>query len=97
MVNMIKNFIINILKHKYNAKNGTIKIITAMKRVGKTYLLFTLFYNYLISIGIEESNILRISFEDYDNRHLFKEENLYKAISEKIEKVLIKLGQKVDK
>lgn len=74
------------LKCKYNAKNGTIKIITGMKRVGKTYLLFTLFYEYLISIGIEESNILRISFEDYDNRHLSKKENLYKAISEKIEK-----------
>lgn len=66
--------------------NGAIKIITGMRRVGKTYLLFTLFYEYLISIGMEESNILRISFEDYDNRHLSNEENLYKAISEKIEK-----------
>lgn len=66
--------------------NGAIKIITGMRRVGKTYLLFTLFYEYLISIGMEESNILRISFEDYDNRHLSNEENLYKAISKKIEK-----------
>ena len=38
--------------------NGLIKVITGMRRCGKTYLLFNLFKDYLLSEGIEESHII---------------------------------------
>lgn len=44
--------------------NGLIKVITGIRRSGKSYLLFTLFYNYLINSGIDDDAIIRISLED---------------------------------
>ena len=38
--------------------NGLIKVITGMRRCGKSYLLFNLFKDYLLSEGIEESHII---------------------------------------
>ena len=34
--------------------NGMIKVITGMRRCGKSYLLFTLFHNYLLEQGVDE-------------------------------------------
>ncbi len=41
-----------------------IKIITGMRRCGKSYLLFTLFYNYLIEEGVDDNHIIQIDLED---------------------------------
>ena len=38
--------------------NGLIKVITGIRRCGKSYLLFELFHNYLISSGIDENHII---------------------------------------
>lgn len=38
--------------------NGMIKVITGMRRCGKSYLLFTLFHNYLLEQGVDELRIL---------------------------------------
>ena len=43
--------------------NGLVKVVTGARRAGKSYLLNTLFYRYLISQGIPEKNILRFSFD----------------------------------
>lgn len=40
--------------------NGLIKVITGMRRCGKSYLLFTLFKDYLLSEGIEKATSLRL-------------------------------------
>ena len=40
--------------------NGMIKVITGIRRVGKSYLLFTLFRNYLKSQGIAADHIIEI-------------------------------------
>lgn len=40
-----------IIGHK---NNGLIKVITGMRRVGKSYLLFNLYYDYLINSGIDK-------------------------------------------
>lgn len=44
--------------------NGLIKVITGLRRSGKSYLLFTLFDNYLKSIGISEEHILKFAFDN---------------------------------
>ena len=50
--------------------NGMIKIITGLRRSGKSYLLFTLFRNYLHNNGIDDSHIVQIDFEDINDEPL---------------------------
>lgn len=47
--------------------NGLTKIITGIRRCGKSYLLNELFYNYLLSIGIRQDHILRFAFDSTDD------------------------------
>lgn len=47
--------------------NGMIKIITGLRRSGKSYLLFRLFYNYLIKSGVSPESIIRIALDDVRN------------------------------
>lgn len=44
--------------------NGQIKIITGIRRCGKSFLLFELFYKYLLSQGIEQDQIIALSLDD---------------------------------
>ena len=44
--------------------NGLIKVITGIRRCGKSYLLFNLFYDYLISIGVKTENIITVALDD---------------------------------
>lgn len=43
--------------------NGLVKIITGVKRCGKSYLLFTLYKNYLNNIGVDDSHIIQIALD----------------------------------
>ena len=50
--------------------NGAIKVITGLRRSGKSILLFNIFYDYLLSIGTNPNNIIKIDldseqFEDF--------------------------------
>ena len=47
-----------------------IKVITGMRRCGKSYLLFTLFYNYLLQQGVDEQHIIKVDLEDRRNAAL---------------------------
>lgn len=44
--------------------NGLIKVITGIRRSGKSYLLFNLYHDYLISDGVPEVNIIAVSLDD---------------------------------
>ena len=44
-------------------QNGLIKVITGIRRCGKSYLLNTLFYNYLKSEGVDENHIIKFAFD----------------------------------
>lgn len=65
-------------------ENGMIKVITGIRRCGKSYLLFNIFYDYLKSIGVEENHIIKIALDDDDNRHLRQADNLREYINSKI-------------
>lgn len=45
-------------------ENGAIKVITGIRRCGKSFLLFNLFYDYLISSGVKEEQIITIALDD---------------------------------
>lgn len=51
-------------------QNGMIKIITGMRRSGKSYLLFSLFFNYLRSEGVDNTRIIQIDLENIYNEPL---------------------------
>lgn len=50
--------------------NGRAKVITGIRRCGKSYLLFTLFRNYLLSRGVDDAHIIAIVLDDDENEHL---------------------------
>ena len=47
--------------------NGLIKVITGIRRCGKSYLLFKLFYKYLINKGVDKRNIIKIALDEASN------------------------------
>lgn len=66
--------LVNIARDKYlrdlinRMNNGMIKVVTGIRRSGKSYLLFKLFYEYLLSQGILESHIIKIELDQRKNR-----------------------------
>ena len=48
--------------------NGMIKVITGIRRSGKSYLVFQIFRNYLMSIGVDEAHIIAIELDQRKNR-----------------------------
>lgn len=55
-----------------NMWNGEVKVITGIRRCGKSVLLFDLFYEYLLSQGVQEDHILKI---ELDQRRYYKFRN----------------------
>ena len=51
-------------------ENGLIKVITGIRRCGKSYLLFKLYYQYLLDSGIEASRIIKIPLDDDEYEEL---------------------------
>ena len=62
--------------------NGMIKVITGIRRCGKSFLLFELFYNYLLEQGISEDSIIRIALDDMENEALLDPHSLSEYISD---------------
>lgn len=60
--------------------NGLIKVVTGIRRCGKSYLLFTLFRNYLSESGVPESHIIEMAFDSYENRKYRDSEIFYPYI-----------------
>lgn len=48
--------------------NGLIKVVTGVRRCGKSYLLFNLFKEHLLSSGVDRKNIIEIAFDSFENK-----------------------------
>ena len=87
-----------LIRHMHN---GMIKVITGIRRCGKSYLLFKLFYNYLLESGIKEDHIIKIALDDRRNKklrdpdilcdyvhNLIKDKNMYYILLDEVQFVL---------
>ena len=63
-----RDFYLNKLISKMH--NKLIKVVTGIRRCGKSYLLFSLFKNYLLENGTDESHIIEIAFDSFENKNI---------------------------
>lgn len=61
-----------------------VKVITGIRRCGKSVLLFDIYYDYLLSVGIKKENIIKINLETKKNESLRNADTLYNAIVNQI-------------
>lgn len=64
--------------------NGLIKVVTGMRRCGKSYLLFTLFYKYLLDQGIPRDHIIEAALDDMTYESLRERHTLYSYVKDRI-------------
>lgn len=64
--------------------NGMIKVITGMRRCGKSYLLFEIFASHLEQQGVAPDHIVKVDLEDYKNKSLRNPDNLYEYVESRI-------------
>lgn len=64
--------------------NGLIKVITGMRRCGKSYLLFTLFKKHLRESGVNEDHIIEIPFDSFESKKFRDPEVLYPHVKAQI-------------
>jgi predicted AAA+ superfamily ATPase len=65
--------------------NGMVKIVTGMRRSGKSFLLMTLFHQYLIEQGVKENHIIEISLDNRKNKPLRNPDALLERIDHLIQ------------
>ena len=65
-------------------KNGLIKVVTGVRRCGKSYLLFHLFHDHLLDSGVAEDHIIEIALNDRSNKELRDPDAILKFIKESI-------------
>ena len=65
--------------------NGLIKIVTGIRRCGKSYLLRTLFKKYLLEQGVSEDHIIEMAFDLYDNIEFRNPKVFYPWVKEKLQ------------
>lgn len=65
-------------------ENGMIKVITGVRRCGKSFLLFKIFRQYLLSSGVDESRIISIPLDDEDFEKLRNRQNLNEYIKSQL-------------
>lgn len=61
--------------------NGMIKIITGVRRCGKSYLLFELFKQSLLESGVNEEHIIQVDLENRRNKRLRNPDTLWRISS----------------
>ncbi len=65
-------------------QNGFIKVVTGIRRCGKSYLLNVLFYHYLLDNGVADDHIIRIDLEDRMNKELRNPDTMLHYVHDRI-------------
>ena len=65
-------------------KNGLIKVVTGIRRCGKSYLLFHLFHDHLLDSGVPEDHIIEVALDDRSNKALRDPDAMLAFIKERI-------------
>ena len=77
-----RDFYLNkLIQHK---KNGMVKIVTGVRRCGKSYMLFKLFRDHLLGVGVKADHIISIALDDFGNRKLQNPNELYNYVKSQI-------------
>jgi uncharacterized protein len=69
-----ERYLNKIIQRKHNR---LVKIITGIRRCGKSYLLFNLFYDHLIQSGVNGDHIIKIALDDWANKEFRDPDHLY--------------------
>lgn len=77
-----REFYLNKLISKKH--NGLIKIVTGIRRCGKSYLLDPIFKNYLLTEGIKEEHIIKLELDSIENEKYRDPHQLYEYIMNKV-------------
>lgn len=64
--------------------NRLIKVVTGIRRCGKSFLLFSLFKEHLLSSGVREDHIIEIAFDSFENLRFRDPEVLYPYLEERL-------------
>lgn len=77
----------NIYLNKLISKkhNGLIKVVTGIRRCGKSYLLFNLFKKHLLAEGVNPRHIIEIAFDSFENKKFRDPEVLYPYMKEQMQ------------
>lgn len=67
---------------KIRKDNGMIKIITGIRRCGKSFLLFVLFKKYLLESGVENDHIIEIALDGIENEELRDPKKCYQYVKD---------------
>ena len=67
---------------KIRKDNGMIKIITGIRRCGKSFLLFVLFKKYLLESGVDNDHIIEIALDGIENEELRDPQKCYQYIKD---------------
>ena len=65
-------------------QNGLIKVVTGIRRCGKSYLIFNLFKDYLLAEGTDEQHIIEIAFASFENKRFRDPDVQYPYLKEQI-------------
>ncbi|MCI6788902.1 MAG: ATP-binding protein [Mollicutes bacterium] len=65
-------------------ENGLVKVITGIRRCGKSYLLFNIYQDYLLNSGVKQNHIITISLDDINNQKYWNPNELDKYIRKRI-------------
>jgi len=77
-----RNFYLKKLINKKN--NGLIKIVTGIRRCGKSYLLDPIFKNYLLENGVKNDHIIKLDLDSIENEEYCDPHKLYKYVMDRI-------------
>lgn len=61
--------------------NGLVKVVTGIRRSGKSYLLFELFYKYLKQQGVDDRHIIKLALDDRKNKQYRNPDELYNYVN----------------